>query len=210
VATVNVTYYNGELVLTSPDFKVLYSLNLSLELPQNAETGQPVFSEPFSSALWNQFTENNIWNFAFACITPSEGNGTICTIPISLVNSTTLALNLVINETPTTFTLECQPTGVQDLVAGTNFLAQNRPNPFNPSTTLYFGLKENAQVELSIYNLRGQKVITLVNKELNAGNHSVVWEGKDATGNYVSSGIYFSRLKIGNSWSKTQKMMLLK
>ena len=53
-------------------------------------------------------------------------------------------------------------------------------------------------------------MITLVNKELNAGNHSVVWEGKDATGNYVSSGIYFSRLKIGNSWSKTQKMMLLK
>ena len=108
-------------------------------------------------------------------------------------------MNLVINETPNTITLECQPTAVQDLVTGINFLAQNRPNPFNPSTTLYFGLKDNAKVELSIYNLKGQKVITLVNKELNAGNHNVVWDGRDALGNYVSSGIYFSRLKIGNS-----------
>lgn len=209
-ANVNVAYYNGELVLSSPDFKDLFSLNLSFELPQNAETGQPIFSEPFSSALWNQFTDNNIWNFALACLNPSEGYGNICSIPVSFANSTTLELNLVINETPNTITLECQPTAVQDLVAGINFLAQNRPNPFNPSTTLNFGLKENAQVELSIYNLKGQKVITLVNKELNAGNHSVVWDGRDALGNYVSSGIYFSRLKIGNSWSKTQKMMLMK
>jgi hypothetical protein len=89
------------------------------------------------------------------------------------------------------------------------FLHQNYPNPFNPTTTINYQLSENSNVTLSVYNIKGQKVKTLISDQLTAGAHSVVWNGDDDSGKSVGSGIYFYKLKAGD-FQKVKKMILLK
>ncbi|PLX04569.1 MAG: hypothetical protein C0595_02650 [Marinilabiliales bacterium] len=84
---------------------------------------------------------------------------------------------------------------------------QNYPNPFNFTTTISFSTTANSYIELVIYNLSGQKVRTLLDKELNSGNHSVLWNGRDDNNQYVSSGIYFYTLKLGEFFA-SGKMIL--
>ncbi|MBL7149649.1 MAG: T9SS type A sorting domain-containing protein [Candidatus Cloacimonetes bacterium] len=87
----------------------------------------------------------------------------------------------------------------------------NYPNPFNPETTISFFTAEDAEnAELVIYNLKGQKVKTLVNETLPAGEHLVVWDGKDSKGKRVSSGIYFYNLKVNGKTEAVKKCLLLK
>ncbi len=88
-------------------------------------------------------------------------------------------------------------------------LSQNHPNPFNPATTIEYSLPTKSFVALEIYNLLGQKVVTLVNQEIEAGVHQVVWDGKDNQGNKVSSGVYFYRIKTDN-FSEVKKMVMMK
>ena len=88
-------------------------------------------------------------------------------------------------------------------------LGANYPNPFNPETTIYFTVEDAENAEIVIYNLKGQKVKTLVNEKLDAGSHQVAWNGKDNSGKNASSGVYFYRLKSGN-YTSTKKMNLLK
>jgi hypothetical protein len=88
-------------------------------------------------------------------------------------------------------------------------LKTNYPNPFNPTTTINYSLKENAKVELIIYNIKGQKVKTLVNEILPAGEHSIIWDGRDSNDKRVGSGIYFYKMKT-NNFEKTKKMIMLK
>ena len=89
-------------------------------------------------------------------------------------------------------------------VPGIFSLQQNYPNPFNPATTIEFSIKENAIVNLSVYNILGQKVTTLLNQQLGAGTHKVQF---NASG--LSSGIYFYKLSAGNE-IRVMKMNLLK
>jgi len=88
-------------------------------------------------------------------------------------------------------------------------LHQNTPNPFNPTTTISFSIPNESKVDLSIYNIKGQKIKQLISDQLSAGQHSVVWNGKDDNGKSVSSGIYFYKLKTAN-FEKTKKMILMK
>jgi hypothetical protein len=74
-------------------------------------------------------------------------------------------------------------------------LAQNYPNPFNPSTTITIALPERQEVSLTIYNVSGQKIKTLVNGRMSSGTHQVVWDGTDQQGRVVPSGVYLYRLK---------------
>ncbi len=90
----------------------------------------------------------------------------------------------------------------------------NYPNPFNPETSIEFSLKghsnEEVEVNLTVYNIKGQKVITLIDGKINpSGQHSVRWSGKDDTGNSVSSGVYFYKLQTPD-YSETGKMVLMK
>jgi fibronectin type 3 domain-containing protein len=95
-------------------------------------------------------------------------------------------------------------------VVYSNRLAQNRPNPFNPTTTIEFSLRSPAQVTLSVYNVRGQLVRVLLDERRAAGLHKdVVWEGRNDAGQSVASGIYFYRLVAGD-FTDTRKMVLLK
>jgi len=86
---------------------------------------------------------------------------------------------------------------------------QNFPNPFNPSTTIKYGLPKAAFVNVKVFNMLGQEVKTLVNEQKNAGTFRVQWNGDNNLGNKVSSGIYIFRVSAGTN-SSTMKMILLK
>lgn len=88
-------------------------------------------------------------------------------------------------------------------------LNQNVPNPFNPSTTIDYWLPNNSRVELSVYDLLGKKVATLVDGYKSVGQNSAKWNGKDDAGRSVSSGIYVYRMRAGKTVA-TRKMLLLR
>jgi hypothetical protein len=88
-------------------------------------------------------------------------------------------------------------------------LAQNYPNPFNPRTTIQFSLSESGRVVIEVFNLVGQKVCTLLDNTLTAGNHQVTWDGTDDAGHQVASGVYLYRMKSGDN-IRSRKMTLLK
>lgn len=88
-------------------------------------------------------------------------------------------------------------------------LEQNYPNPFNPDTEIGFALPAASQVEITVYNVLGQTVNTLVNDYMEAGTYSVRWDGTNSDGSSVSSGVYFYRIQA-DGFNKTKKMMLLK
>ncbi|KAA3597872.1 MAG: T9SS C-terminal target domain-containing protein [Calditrichaeota bacterium] len=88
-------------------------------------------------------------------------------------------------------------------------LAQNFPNPFNPSTTINFQVAKTQDVRLAVYNLNGKLVKELVNEPKAKGSHNAVWDGTDETGKSVSSGTYFYKISAG-TFTQTNKMILLK
>ncbi|MBT3755149.1 MAG: T9SS type A sorting domain-containing protein [Candidatus Cloacimonetes bacterium] len=103
-----------------------------------------------------------------------------------------------------------QVSSEEEIVDLPEMKSWNYPNPFNPSTTISFSVSQTSSfVTLGIYNLKGQKVKNLVNDQLPAGQHSVVWNGKDDNKKSVSSGIYFYKL-ITEDNTETKKMLLLK
>ncbi len=83
------------------------------------------------------------------------------------------------------------------------------PNPFNPTTTIDLSIVKSGKVKVDIYNVRGQKVSTLLNGELSAGNHKLTWNGKNDLGNTVTSGVYFLKMQTGNQES-VRKLLLMK
>ncbi|HPR17973.1 MAG TPA: C25 family cysteine peptidase, partial [Candidatus Cloacimonadota bacterium] len=91
-----------------------------------------------------------------------------------------------------------------------NVLNQNYPNPFNPTTSISFEIAEANNVELEIYNVKGQLVKTLVKEEKPAGVYTLEWSGQDNHGRRVASGLYFYRLRCADKIVDTKKMLLLK
>ncbi len=88
-------------------------------------------------------------------------------------------------------------------------LEQNYPNPFNPSTRIQYSLVKSQTVKLSVYNVLGREIATLVNEKQKPGVYHVTWDGSDMTGRQVSAGVYFYRIQAG-SFVQTHKMMYLK
>lgn len=108
-------------------------------------------------------------------------------------------------------TIIVDPTlGVSEnkIMPATFILNDNFPNPFSLNTQIRFVTPPNEKVTLEIYNILGQKVKTLYNKELVSGKHSIAWDGTDEIGRRVTSGIYFYRFS-SNRFSKTKKMILM-
>lgn len=88
-------------------------------------------------------------------------------------------------------------------------VAQNYPNPFNPTTNIRFSIAEQGFVSITIYNMLGQEVKTLINSDFNQGTYTVQWNGDDNFGRRVSSGTYIYRVISGN-FVETKKMVLIK
>ena len=93
--------------------------------------------------------------------------------------------------------------------SGVTMLYANRPNPFSPRTSIRFALGVAGQAELSIYDVRGRRVRTLVSASLSAGEHSVVWDGTDDQGHAVGAGVFWSQLRAGG-YESQRKMVVLK
>jgi hypothetical protein len=99
-------------------------------------------------------------------------------------------------------------------VPKTYALEQNYPNPFNPTTQIRFGLPEQATIQLSVFDVTGQRVRMLAQGNREAGSHSVLWDSRDEGGLQVASGVYFYRLEAtvdgAQSYVRTQKMILVR
>ncbi len=101
------------------------------------------------------------------------------------------------------------PVTIETIKPNNNIKVSNYPNPFNPETTISFSLPKESKIELSVYNIKGQKVKTIVKDEFESGKHSIIWFGKDKNNKKCSSGIYFYKLKT-EKFEKVKKMILLK
>jgi len=108
--------------------------------------------------------------------------------------------------------VEDGPTGshsFDDEIVPSFSLAQNYPNPFNPSTKIEYTLPKQTTVVLTVYNLIGQEVATLVNEAQSSGVHSAAWDGRDNNGQVVSSGVYIYRLRAGAE-VQSRKMIFMR
>lgn len=97
-------------------------------------------------------------------------------------------------------------------IAVSNYNLKNYPNPFNPETKIYFSTVEDAEsVEISIYNINGQKIKTFkIPQSATCNPNSIVWNGVDDSGKPVSSGVYLYQLKVDGKQIDTKRCLLLK
>jgi len=96
-----------------------------------------------------------------------------------------------------------------DILPTETGLAQNYPNPFNPTTNIEFALVSDQVVRIDVYNILGQHIQTIADGSYPAGNHTVSWNGSNANGETVPSGVYFYNM-VSEDFSQTNKMMLLR
>jgi len=89
------------------------------------------------------------------------------------------------------------------------YLGENYPNPFNPETNIEYNIEADAPVQLSIYDMLGRHVLTLVDQHQSAGLHSIQWNAHDSSGRPAASGMYYCKLSAGK-FSAIQKMVLLR
>jgi hypothetical protein len=116
-------------------------------------------------------------------------------VGVDILPSSSMEVTLTVDScTPVT-----DPTGL--------VLAPNKPNPFNPRTSLSFNLPSAGHARLAIYDIRGREVSILANGTLDAGPHNSEWDGRDKNARPVASGIYFARLAFGGE-DRVQKMVL--
>jgi hypothetical protein len=122
--------------------------------------------------------------------------------------------DLIVEDPPNLF----QPTAVEQSESGaspiTFKLSQNYPNPlrvsaFSPETTIDYQVAKKSYVQISVYNLMGQLVTTLINRQQEQGVYSVAWSGRDFRGNQVPTGIYFVKMTAG-SFEQLRKMTILR
>jgi len=88
-------------------------------------------------------------------------------------------------------------------------LSQNYPNPFNPVTTIEYSVPKRSHVTIEVYNVLGQKVRTLVDREESAGSYTITWDGRTNSGQSAATGVYLYRFEAGDH-VETKKMLLLK
>ncbi|MDP8267382.1 MAG: T9SS type A sorting domain-containing protein [Candidatus Tenebribacter davisii] len=91
-----------------------------------------------------------------------------------------------------------------------SIISQNYPNPFNPETLIKFSIPEDSKVDITVYNVKGQKVKTLVKKDLEKGIHEIIWNSKDDNNKSVASGVYFYQFIVDGKTKKVKKCLLLK
>jgi len=109
-----------------------------------------------------------------------------------------------------TFDITSIPNEQPDMrIPETFFLSQNYPNPFNAKTTIEFSVPAETFVTLNVYNILGEKVRTLVKASVPHGRHQVVWNGKNAAGDLVSSGVYLYKLETPHT-AIMRKLVLLR
>jgi hypothetical protein len=169
----------------------------------------------------NTNEENTITIWLYSLSQPFSGNGVIANINIDVIGEaedvselTFIELNIneenyIANTSNGSITVLASNHDETTVPILNSSLEGNYPNPFNPQTTIHFYLSENSHTELIIFNVKGQKINQLINKELGQGKHLIVWDGKDENQKDLSSGIYFYQLKTEH-FSEIKKALLIK
>lgn len=117
--------------------------------------------------------------------------------------------SLLLLKTPLDFTVGVDDETEFSLLPYEYEISQNYPNPFNPSTTIEYYLPRRTHVTVTVYNLLGRRIATLVDDAQPRGQQTVTWNGQDSQGNAVATGVYFYRLKT-DAFTESRKMLLLK
>jgi len=163
------------------------------------------------------YAYSNVWQYTF---TPGQNrtlalfheSGSAITVPDANGGIPSFAYDIEIDYVANTvFTFDA-PHSIGETTIDSPMnttLKSNYPNPFNPSTTIAFEINHSGRVIIDIYNIKGQRVKEVVSGSFSAGKHSVVWNGDDASGHPVGSGVYFYRMTTGE-YSAVRKMLLLK
>ena len=166
-----------------------------------------------NSSTWICFSTDggDIWNHSLAG--PEGGNCTAPRLSTDFLHTITdegESHHVYHQAIPVEAILE-NYTNVEGASSGlpVDFSLSNYPNPFNSSTTISFTILEFSQVDLSVYDVGGRLVNTLLRSRIDAGYHSLVWDGRNSSGQPVSSGVYFYRISTGDH-TATKRMLLLK
>jgi hypothetical protein len=153
-------------------------------------------------------------NFLFSAISPCIDSGTPPGWLIPPVNNITIDELLGYNHIGINYDIgafEYSNNAVEDeLLPIKKVNISNYPNPFNPTTTIEFSIPNESNINLSIYNIKGQKIKTLTTDQYEKGNHSVLWTGVDDAGKLVSSGIYMYKLNVDGKTEAVKRCLLLK
>jgi hypothetical protein len=106
-----------------------------------------------------------------------------------------------------------EPTAISNKVTNgpaTFILEENFPNPFNACTSICLKISHTSEIDVSIYNILGQRAVSLLHGEIFAGTHRLIWDGSDEQGCYLPDGVYFCVLKSDGLYQDTIKLLLLK
>ncbi len=211
------------LFLTNPDSQAIDAFGLTLNYPadlldfMNCDAAETL-SDGWTATGCNENTDGQIIIGGFDPI-PATGSGILLKVVFQTSETSgngTLQLTGFLNDLVGASTRDGLVTTVESttLVVAAELpeafsLEQNYPNPFNPMTTITYRLPQRSQVKLTIFNVIGRTVRTLVQKELAAGEYSAVWDGRNEAGRSVTGGLYFYRLEA-DSFQKVAKMLLVK
>jgi len=166
--------------------------------------------------VYTNYTANGIIRIGGFSLSPQEISGNYLTLNFEVVGNPGQSgevelKNYTFNNEPGFFAstnVTIENTVVSSIPLKYN-LSQNYPNPFNPSTTIRYEIPKISYVTITVFNLLGEKIRTLVDTEKQAGRYSVLWNGENEAGRKVPSGLYFYQLQSGEfSW--THKMLLTK
>ena len=193
--------------------------------PPYALVGRQSFTPVGLKLTWDRNTETDLGDYRVyrgltESFVPGPGNLIASPCDTTLLDSgwrwssgyyyKVSALDVHGNESGFTLLRPEDVTGIETPKApDASYLSQNYPNPFNPTTRIAFGLAKPASVSLRVYDAVGRLVRSLLDSERPAANYIEIWDGKDASGRAVASGIYFYRLDAA-SFTQTRKMILLR
>ena len=187
--------------------------------PSVVRIGTPYLLTGGTNASIESHIVDGTLRLAAYTLTPAQGigHGTVALIPVTLLNGAsatagvTLSSVIVVNPAAAQLPVEITVSSVKVAALPTAFgLKNNRPNPFNPSTTISYEVPQQAHIRLTVYNLLGQEVITLVNEVKTAGHYNAVWNGTNARGVGIASGVYLYRITSSTGYTKSKRMTLLK
>ena len=200
-------FEDNNLIMELPEYdKDVHHLWYQTYIPLNNSTYNPNnFDEPFDMILQRESADMSIQELS---LVQFDGNSTLDQLVLGSITSHTKEEHIVEFQYKITsidhilssgsMTLEYKP------IPNEYALHQAYPNPFNPTTTLSFALAIESEVSITVYNLQGREVISLVNGNMEAGYHSVVWNADNN-----ASGMYFVKM-IAGEYMKTKQLMLVK
>ncbi|MCK4655307.1 MAG: T9SS type A sorting domain-containing protein, partial [Candidatus Cloacimonetes bacterium] len=205
-------FNNHYLVIEWSDFRNMY--NYSFEIFEVILYDPEFYPTPTGDGdILFQYKDihncDNEENYATVGI---ENKGQTDGLLITFANIYPQTVHTLQNETAILFSTQIEQLVYLDeqiLQTPTTSLSQNYPNPFNPETKIVFSLPEDGEVKLEIYNIKGQKVKTLMDCYTSHGDYELIWDGRDDNRKRVSSGVYFYQLKTKDI-EFTKKMLLLK